>query len=259
VRRASIGDWDAKRGHSLGWPLLLLWFSSEALGGFWTHNMRTYLITGCSRGIGLAMAKLLIERGDEVIGSIRSGGPPFNHERFKTLTFDVRDEDAIRVAAATIDKPIDVLVNNAGTAGPKGGSTIGTDVAEFADTLDVNVLGPHRVTKAFLPCLKRAATAKIMLVSSQMGGMTYPGSDHIAYRTSKAALNKLGQGLATDLAADGIAVVIAHPGWVRTDMGGPSAALDPNCSASGFIELLDELKLETSGRFLNWDGTERTW
>jgi NAD(P)-dependent dehydrogenase (short-subunit alcohol dehydrogenase family) len=220
--------------------------------------MSTYLITGCGRGIGLAMAERLLERGDDVIGSIRNGTPSLKHERFKALMFDVRDQEAIDAAAASIEGPVDVLVNNAGISGPITSGSL-ADVDEFAETLDVNVLGPLRVTQSFLPLLKRSGAGKIMMLSSQLGGMTYPGSGHIAYRASKAALNKLSQGLAADLAGEGIAVVIAHPGWVRTDMGGPSASLDPDQSASGLIKLIDELTLGTTGRFLNWDGSEREW
>jgi NAD(P)-dependent dehydrogenase (short-subunit alcohol dehydrogenase family) len=133
------------------------------------------------------------------------------------------------------------------------------DFAGFAEALDVNVLGPLRVLHAFLPLLRRATAAKVMTISSQLGSTTYPGSDRIAYRTSKAAVNKLMQGVASDLAKEGIAVVITHPGWVRTDMGGAGADLEPEESAIGLIHVVDALTIEKTGRFVNWDGTERPW
>ena len=223
--------------------------------------MSTYLVTGCGRGVGLALTRALLARGDRVIGSVRTGNGPVEHERFSTVRFDVRDEDQIKAAAATVDEPIDVLINNAGIIGPQSGSTLdpGFDFAGFAETLDVNVLGPLRVVQAFLPHLRRSKAGKVMAVSSQLGDMTYPGSDRIAYRASKAALNKLMRGVAEDLAPEGIAVVIAHPGWVRTDMGGAGASIEPEESAAGLIDLLDRLTLETTGRFMNWDGTGRPW
>ena len=221
--------------------------------------MGVYFITGCGRGIGLAVTQLLLERGDQAIGSVRADPPPIDHPDLRIVTFDLRDQAAIDAAAAAIDEPVDVLVNNAGIAGPKGGPGYDVDVAEFGEVLDVNVLGPLRVTRAFMPLLRRSQNAKVMTISSQLGGMTFPVTDHVAYCASKSALNKLMQGVTADLREEGIPLVIAHPGWVRTDMGGPSAAIDPDESAAGLINLIDELTLNTTGRFMNWDGTGREW
>ncbi len=221
--------------------------------------MTTYLITGCGRGVGLAMTRALLARGDMVYGSIRGGAAPLEHPQFKPLIFDVRDEAAIKAAAAGIEGPVDVLVNNAGIIGPSTANALEMDFPGFADLLDVNVLGPLRVIHAFLPHLRRARAAKVMTVSSQMGGMTYPGSDRIAYRTSKAAVNKLMQGVAEDLAKEGIAMVVTHPGWVRTDMGGANAAIAPEESAAGLIKVMDALDVAHTGRFMNWDGSQRGW
>lgn len=225
--------------------------------------MTTYLITGCGRGIGLAMTNALLARGDRVIGSLRSGPSPVTHENFQQLTFDVSDEAAINAAASSLDEPIDVLINNAGIMGPRTPSALEMDFAGFAEVLDVNVLGPLRVVHAFLPHLRKAAShsgsAKVMTVSSQMGGMTLLGSDRIAYRSSKAAVNKVMQGVTIDLEKEGIAVLLTHPGWVRTDMGGGSAAVSPEESAAGLINVTDALTMETTGRFVNWDGSERPW
>ena len=221
--------------------------------------MGVYFITGCGRGIGLALARHLLHRGERVIGSLRAGPPPVQHERFRTVTFDVRDQTGIVAAAAGIGEPIDVLVNNAGMAGERTGRASEADVEDFAEVLDVNVLGPLRVTRAFLPLLRRSKHPKVMTLSSQLGSMVFPGTDHVAYCTSKAALNRLMQAVAADLRKDGIPLVIAHPGWVRTDMGGPSAPVSPEESAAGLANLLDNLTIETTGRFMDWDGAERAW
>ena len=221
--------------------------------------MGVYFITGCGRGIGLALTRHLLDRGESVIGSLRAGTPPVQHERFRTVTFDVRDQAEIDDAAAGIDEPIDVLVNNAGMAGKRTGRASETDVEDFASVLDVNVLGPLRVTHAFLPLLRRSKHPRVMTISSQLGSMVFPGTHHVAYCTSKAALNRLMQAVAADLRKDGIPVVIAHPGWVRTDMGGPSAPVAPEESAAGLATLIDNLTMKTTGRFMDWDGAERAW
>lgn len=84
-------------------------------------------------------------------------------------------------------------------------------------------------------------------------------SDRIAYRASKSAVNKVMQGLATDLAPLGIAVASAHPGWVRTDMGGEHADVSPVDSAAGLFELCENLNITTTGHFWNWDGEHLAW
>ena len=221
--------------------------------------MTTTLITGCARGIGRALTKALLDRGDRVIGSVRGEASSLEHDRLRVISFDVRDPDAIDAAAATIDEPIDVLVNNAGVMGPTTKSTLEVETGPFADVLDVNVLGPLRVLRAFLPALRKSDAPKVVTVSSQMGSMHYPGFDYVAYRTSKAALNKAMQCAAEELATLGIASVVVHPGWVQTDMGGADAEIGPAESARGVIEVIDALTLETSGRFIDYDGRERAW
>ncbi|WP_163114601.1 SDR family NAD(P)-dependent oxidoreductase, partial [Acinetobacter pittii] len=84
-------------------------------------------------------------------------------------------------------------------------------------------------------------------------------SDRIAYRTSKAAVNKLMQGLGTDLAPQGIAVAVAHPGWVRTDMGGQAAAVAPADSAAGLVGLIDRMAVGEPCSFHDWSGRTVPW
>jgi len=91
-------------------------------------------------------------------------------------------------------------------------------------------------------------------ISSRMGSLSYAKSERIAYLASKAAVNKVIQGLATDLQPEGIIVVAVHPGWVRTDMGGSGADISVEESAAGLIRLIDQLALEEMGGFFNWQG-----
>ena len=226
--------------------------------------MTTILITGTNRGIGLELARQGLARGWTVYGSARrevtdKAAHICDHPQFHDLRFDVTDHDAVRAAAASISEPIDILINNAGIIGPERQATLDMDFDGFTRTLAINTLAPLAVAQAFLPHLKRSKNPRILTISSQMGRMSYAKSDHIAYRASKAAVNKVMQGLATDLAPQGVAVALVHPGWVRTDMGGQAADITPAESARGILKLADELTLEGTGKFTNWDGSASDW
>jgi NAD(P)-dependent dehydrogenase (short-subunit alcohol dehydrogenase family) len=224
----------------------------------------TILTTGAARGSGRALCLDALWRSWDVIGSVRDPetakalaselGP-----RFRALVFDVTDAAAVAKAAASLDRPIDILINNAGIIGPDRQSALDMDFDGLRQTLEVNTLAPLRVTQAFLPHLRRSAKPRVLTISSNMGSLSYAKSDHLAYRISKAAVNKAMQGLATDLKRQGVAVAVLHPGWVRTDMGGAVADISPEASAKGILDLGEGLTLGGSGRFLNYDGREMAW
>lgn len=223
--------------------------------------MGTYLITGIGRGIGQELARVLLARGDRVIGTVRDDSTvPRDWDtysekgRLKLVKLDVLNRDSIAEAARAIDEPIDVLINNAGVIGPKRQSTLDMDFEGFLDTLKINTLGPLRVTQAFLPQLRRSKGARIVTISSRMGSLAHAKSDRIAYRASKAAVNKVMQGLATDLAPEGIVAISVHPGWVRTEMGGAGADISVGESAAGIIALIDRLSAADTGLFFDWQG-----
>ena len=223
--------------------------------------MGTVLITGMGRGIGRELARVFLRRGDRVIGTVRDEGSIsaewsefLASGQLRMLVLDVRDETAIRKAAAQVNEPIDVLVNNAGIIGPQRQSTLDMDFEGFLDTLNVNTLGPLRIVHAFLPHLRRAKAAKIVTISSRMGSLSYAKSDRIAYRASKAAVNKVMQGLAEDLRPEGIVAISVHPGWVQTDMAGSGADISVEESAAGLATLIDRLTLRETGSFFDWRG-----
>ncbi|MCP1199731.1 SDR family oxidoreductase [Notoacmeibacter sp. MSK16QG-6] len=221
--------------------------------------MTTILITGVSRGIGRAMALEALSRGHKVIGTARSDddfGDLKDRDGFTPLVLDVTSRDALAKAAGALSQPVDILINNAGIKGPSGSPLSVDDMDGFMQTLQVNALGPLMVTQAFLPALKKSGAGKVLIVSSQMGDLN-ADTGNIAYRTSKTAVNKIGRALATELRDDGIAVANLHPGWVRTDMGGSSADITPEESAKGIIDLAEGLTIDKTGRFWNWDGSER--
>ena len=118
-------------------------------------------------------------------------------------------------------------------------------------------MAPLRVALAFLPNVK-AAKGRIITLSSQMGA-TGASSDSLAYRVSKQAVNRLMRGLATELKPQGIPVLIVHPGWVKTEMGGDGAQLTSDESAANLLKLIDKMDVSSTGRFLAWNGKELAW
>ncbi|WP_106754844.1 SDR family oxidoreductase [Pannonibacter carbonis] len=226
--------------------------------------MPTILITGVNRGIGLAIAEAALARGWTVEGSCRSQAQAdavsliLGHG-FEAHVFDVTDHAQLAEIAASRTGPLDILINNAGIIGPdpENQNALSMDFAGFRQTLEVNTLAPLAVAQAFLPRLRRAENGRILTISSQMAWMGYAKSDRLAYRASKAAVNKVMQCLATDLEPEGIAVGIVDPGWVRTDMGGDGADLPASEVANGIVDLAENLDLTRTGRFFRWTGEER--
>jgi NAD(P)-dependent dehydrogenase (short-subunit alcohol dehydrogenase family) len=219
----------------------------------------TWLVTGTSRGLGLELVRQLHARGDDVIATCRTRTPELDEIGCRVVDgIDVGSDgvgDALRRALRD-GQALDVVVNNAGVGRWDTLETIDLDAAR--DELDVNALGPLRVTLALLPRL--AAGAKIALVSSKAGSIgDRPSGGNYGYRMSKAALNMLGANLAADLAARGIHVAVLHPGFVRTEMTRGGGNLDPPESAAGLIRQIDALDASRSGRFFHSDGSEIAW
>lgn len=211
----------------------------------------TVVITGASRGIGRALYDSFAADGVLVLGTRRDGA-----EVSGWLSLDVRDPAQHKAMAATLcDRPVSLLVCNAGIY-PDKGQTLedGFDATLWAETMSTNVTGVFLSIQALLPNLRRAKPGKIAIISSQMASTTHaPGGSYI-YRASKAAALNLGRNLATDLASEGIAVGIYHPGWVQTDMGGSSADITVDQAARGLRARFEALSLATTGCFETWDG-----
>jgi NAD(P)-dependent dehydrogenase (short-subunit alcohol dehydrogenase family) len=223
--------------------------------------MATIFITGGARGIGLALAKVYAAAGDQVVLGVRDPAVARAHAPFaEVMPLDVTDDASVAALANTLgDRAIDLLINNAGVIGPARQSALDMEFDGFAAALAANTLGPLRVTQALLPNLRAASGAKVAVISSQMGALSSAAPGYVAYRASKAAVNKVFQCLAGDLAPEGIAVAAVHPGWVRTDMGGAGADLAPEQSAAGIRRTLERLTIATTGRFWNYDGAELRW
>jgi NAD(P)-dependent dehydrogenase (short-subunit alcohol dehydrogenase family) len=205
----------------------------------------TIIVTGASRGIGAGLVAAYRAADRDVIGTSRSGDD----------AVDVIDKASLQEFALRLgDRPVSLLVCNAGVYLDKQ-HQIGAGYApeDWAATFAANVTGVYLTIEALLPNL-RATRGKIAIISSQMGSSTRaPGGSYI-YRASKAAALNLGRNLATDLAPDGIAVGIYHPGWVRTDMGSDAADLSIDEAVEGLVARFDALDLKNTGAFLTWDG-----
>lgn len=232
---------------------------------------RTIVITGAGRGLGLGLATRLAAAGDRVIGTARRPDTAAELAAVadRVIALDVADDASISAAVdavADLDH-IDVLINNAGIdaravgaeAEARGPLDLGR--ADFLAVLDVNAVGPLLVTRALLPQLRAAEGAVVLNVSSQLGAMTFGhrGGRDIAYNASKSALNMVTVRTATELEADGVALIALHPGWVQTDMGGSAATLTIDESTQAIVETLGRLTLADTGRFIRWDGTTHDW
>ena len=224
------------------------------------------VVTGANRGIGLELVRQLLERGDEVHAGVRD---PDRADELRAMArpslrihrLDVTSDASVAaLASALADQPVDVVLNVAGTYGGPHQGVDRFDAEDALRTFDTNALGALRVSLALLPRPRRGATRKLVHVTSGMGSIadnTSGGS--YAYRMSKAALNMMARGLAIDLRRDNITSFVINPGWVQTDMGGPSAPTPVEDSVRGLLRCIDAATLDVSGEFLDWKGGRYPW
>ncbi len=157
------------------------------------------------------------------------------------------------------DVSLNILIHNAGIMGRAGLESL--DTGNVLEVLNVNSVGPLRTVRAFLDQLTRSeGRSKIALITSLMGSIADNRSGgSYAYRMSKTALNMAGKSMAVDLAGDGIDLIILHPGWVQTDMGGAAARISVEESVTGMMGMLDKLDASLSGTFWHSNGNELPW
>jgi len=226
------------------------------------------LIIGGNRGIGLEWVKQWLDRGARVYATARK---PDSAAQLQNLEQDsdgalsihhvdvASDESVQKLANGLGSANLDILIHNAGVMGRKGLDSL--DTSDVLHTIDVNAVGAIRTVRAFRESLRKTdGRSKIALLTSLMGSIADNGSGgSYAYRMSKAALNMAGKSMSVDLAKDNIDVMILHPGWVKTDMGGPNARINVQESVSGMMERLDALNPELSGTFWHSNGKELPW
>jgi NAD(P)-dependent dehydrogenase (short-subunit alcohol dehydrogenase family) len=223
------------------------------------------LITGAGRGIGLEFARQYAETGWQVHATCRE---PKSASELLTLPgevtvhkLDVTHPKQIGHLQRELEGvPIDLLINNAGVIGPRERSIGNMDYDAWEEVLRINTLAPIRIAEAFLDNILASDKKLIVSLTSVYGsiGSNNSGGSYV-YRSSKAALNAAMRSLAIDLRDEGVTVVVFHPGWVRTDMGGPNATVTPQDSVAGMRALIDLLKPSQSGHFYGYDGAEIPW
>jgi NAD(P)-dependent dehydrogenase (short-subunit alcohol dehydrogenase family) len=230
--------------------------------------MTSVLVTGSSRGIGLEWCRQYAEAGWRVFATCRHPATANalrdlaqSHPRLSVHRLDVTDPESVyALRAELLDEAIDVLVNNAGVYLEKHAPTAALRYDEWLQTLAVNALGPVRVTEALAELVARSRRRLVVALSSHMGSIAdivTPGET--AYRSSKAALNAAMKGLSITLGERGVGVLLLHPGWVKTRMGGEDAPLTPADSVAAMRARVDAFTTDMSGRFLRYDGTEIPW
>lgn len=231
--------------------------------------MPTVLITGASRGIGFQFCKNYSEIGWKVIACCRC--PDQSHDLnalancYDNLVVESLDISSFEQIDKLSDKLsgmlVDILINNAGVYDDNRMNGFGRlDYNKWLNSLNINTLGPVKLTEAFLPHILQSEKRLIVNISSLMGSISDNGSGgSILYRSSKAALNAAMKSLSIDLKDKGIGVLILHPGWVKTDMGGANALIDTKTSVDGMCKVIANFKSAQTGSFIRFDGELLPW
>jgi NAD(P)-dependent dehydrogenase (short-subunit alcohol dehydrogenase family) len=231
--------------------------------------MKTVLITGANRGIGLEHARRYAERGARVFATARA---PDEAEELAALAkasggkVEVLAYDAANAGAAAALKdhigsePLDLMFANAGAMGTRRQSFGDVDAEAVEALIRVNALAPLKLAEALADNVAGSERKVMAFQTSLMGSIADNGSGGAyAYRLSKVALNMVGKSIANDLRSRGVISVLLHPGWVRTRMGGQGGKIGVEECVEGQQRILDALTPAQSGRFFNYDGRELPW
>ena len=229
-------------------------------------NNYQVLITGANRGLGLEFTKQYAADGWNVLACCRHPQSALDLQALAKVNanisiqaLDVADFAQIDALALQLkDESIDVLINNAGVY---PASSFGdTNYQAWAEGFKVNSMAPLKMAEAFVQHLTRGQLKKIATLSSKMGSLDDNTSgESYSYRSSKTAVNMVMKSLSIDLKPYGISVVTLHPGWVQTDMGGSNALISAHTSVSGLREVIESLSLESTGKFIAYDGKAIPW
>lgn len=235
--------------------------------------MQHILITGSNRGVGLALVKEYLNRGNvHIFAACRNPNSATDLQSLQKqnsgsvtlVKLDINKAEEIKNAVGQVSghiSKLDLLINNAGIypRTPENTSLGHLDYDELSHVITTNSVSPVMVTQAFADLLKNGDNARVVMISSQMGSITRAGSGGMSYRMSKASLNMAAKVLSSMLHHDGVTVITTHPGHVSTDMGGASAPVSPAQSARGLADVIDSLTLSQSGKFFNYTGEEMPW
>ena len=230
--------------------------------------MINVLVTGANRGLGLGFVTNYLGKNVNVFSTTRDIKSSREllalKERFpdnlEIFELDLLKESAGDTLANFLgERPIDILINNAGI-GSTNQHFQAVSPKPWLEVLKVNLIAPLMVTQSIIDNVKKGVDKKIYFLSSQLGsiGDNTSGGMYI-YRSSKTGLNQVVKSLSVDLKPQGITVVSLHPGWVKTDMGGPNAPVSIDESIEGMTQVIHTTDIRDTGRFLNYDGKELPW
>ena len=228
--------------------------------------MTRVVITGADRGLGLCFAQQYAEAGyDVVAGCLKPNEGPIaelanKHDNLHVQHLDVTNESSVAsLKDLLIDQQVDILINNAGIHHrPK---TIPEDVvfSDWEHTFQVNTLGPARVSFALRPNLKKSGGAKLVTITSDWGSVSEAPGTAYSYCSSKAAVNSVMRGMAKNWDKDNITIVLIHPGWTRTFMGGDEATGSAEENAALVRKVIDSVSSKDNGRFIDNQGNDLPW
>lgn len=232
--------------------------------------MPTIFITGSNRGLGLEWVRQYAQKGWQVLATCRD---PEQANELKQLAYqfpkivihslDITHADQIAVLAKTLlGTPIDILVNNAGVYYEKWAqdALMHINYHDWEESFRTNCLGAVRVTEGFFKNVAMSDKKLVIATTSHMGSISDITNAHdYAYRSSKAALNASMKGMSLELKQYGVGLLLLHPGWVKTRMGGDNAPLTPRQSVDGMVEIIANFTQSMSGDFYRYDGTKMPW
>jgi NAD(P)-dependent dehydrogenase (short-subunit alcohol dehydrogenase family) len=228
---------------------------------------RLALVVGANRGIGLGVTKAFLSQGWDVIVTARQPEQATDlHElgaahlgRVSIARLDTSDAaDVDGFAAKLKGKILDAVLINAGISGPMHMSASAATVEETGELMFINAIAPIRLARSLADYV-RPGSGVVAFTSSIMGSVALNEGGHELYRASKAALNSLSRGLWTELKGRGLTLLSLHPGWVRTDMGGPNAAVSVDDSAAGIVAVIEAQSGAHKHRFIDFTGKELAW
>ena len=232
--------------------------------------MKTVLITGANRGIGLEFVKQYASDGWRVLACCRNpvtaaalNDLVVQHKgHIAVYSLDVADFEKIEhLSQELADVTIDLLINNAGIYPTSRSDGFGkTDYDAWTRAFHINAMAPLKMAESFISQVTKSQLKTFVTITSKMGSVAdNRGGSSYVYRSSKSAVNMVMKSLAIDLESTGAISVLLHPGWVITDMGGPNGLISTAQSVTGMRQVISHLKMENSGEFYAFDGQVVPW
>ena len=225
------------------------------------------LVIGANRGIGLGVVKEMLSGGWSVIATARRPAEAKDLQelaaahpgKLEILALNMTNPSQVDTFAGSMKgRKLDAVLVNAGISGPDHMSASQATEAEIGSLMFTNAVAPIRLARA-LAGLVRERTGVLAFTSSIMGSVALNTGGHELYRASKAALNSLTRGLWPEVKSRGITLLTLHPGWVRTDMGGPSAPVGVDDSARGLVNVIERERGKHHHAFIDFKGEEIAW